>query len=99
MATRKGLEPSTSAVTGRHSNQLNYRAIFICYRRVTTYNNLPHIRDFVNPFLILFLNFPKKDIILFPCDKTLCSLTFTARCVYFFSDFFEHRDKVLFHFP
>ena len=28
MATRKGLEPSTSAVTGRHSNQLNYRAIF-----------------------------------------------------------------------
>ena len=55
MATRKGLEPSTSAVTGRHSNQLNYRAIFVCYRRVTTYNNLPHIRDFVNPFFdILF---------------------------------------------
>ena len=28
MATRKGLEPSTSGVTGRHSNQLNYRAIY-----------------------------------------------------------------------
>ena len=27
VATRKGLEPSTSAVTGRHSNQLNYRAV------------------------------------------------------------------------
>ena len=27
MATRRGLEPLTSAVTGRHSNQLNYRAI------------------------------------------------------------------------
>ena len=27
MATRRGLEPRTSAVTGRHSNQLNYRAI------------------------------------------------------------------------
>ena len=26
MATRMGLEPMTSAVTGRHSNQLNYRA-------------------------------------------------------------------------
>ena len=27
MATWKGLEPSTSAVTGRHSNQLNYQAV------------------------------------------------------------------------
>ena len=29
MATRMGLEPTTSAVTGRHSNQLNHRAITI----------------------------------------------------------------------
>ena len=27
-AIRTGLEPATSAVTGRHSNQLNYRIIF-----------------------------------------------------------------------
>ena len=26
-AVRKGLEPSTSGVTGRHSNQLNYRTM------------------------------------------------------------------------
>jgi hypothetical protein len=29
MATLKGLEPSTSAVTGRRSNQLSYSAIAI----------------------------------------------------------------------
>ena len=28
MATRKGLEPSTSSVAGWHSNRLNYRAIY-----------------------------------------------------------------------
>ncbi len=33
MATRKGLEPSTSAVTGRHSNRLNYRAISLLPKR------------------------------------------------------------------
>ena len=26
-ADRTGLEPATSAVTGRHSNQLNYRSV------------------------------------------------------------------------
>ena len=31
MATRKGIEPSTSGVTGQHSNQLSYRAILKFY--------------------------------------------------------------------
>ena len=30
-ATRKGLEPSTSAVTGRRSNQLSHWALFIIF--------------------------------------------------------------------
>ena len=29
LAVRTGLEPATSAVTGRHSNQLNYRTIYL----------------------------------------------------------------------
>ncbi len=29
VAIRTGLEPATSAVTGRHSNQLNYRINFL----------------------------------------------------------------------
>ena len=40
VATRRGLEPLTSAVTGRHSNQLNYRAIHRCLQgrqQVTLY--------------------------------------------------------------
>ncbi len=28
-AVRTGLEPATSAVTGRHSNQLNYRSLIV----------------------------------------------------------------------
>ena len=51
VAIRTGLEPATSAVTGRHSNQLNYR--ISCptnqenYRRLLwlqKYNNNPELQ-------------------------------------------------------
>ena len=29
VAVRTGLEPATSCVTGRHSNQLNYRTVMV----------------------------------------------------------------------
>ena len=31
MADRTGLEPATSGVTGRHSNQLNYRSTIVIH--------------------------------------------------------------------
>jgi hypothetical protein len=38
LAERTGLEPATLGVTGRYSNQLNYRSKYIRATCVTTYN-------------------------------------------------------------
>jgi hypothetical protein len=34
LAERTGLEPATPGVTGRYSNQLNYRSVFCCYPEI-----------------------------------------------------------------
>ena len=45
-ATLTGLEPATSAVTGRHSNQLSYRAMRVCALHVlaSTRITLPDVQ-------------------------------------------------------
>ena len=48
---RMGLEPMTSAVTGRHSNQLNYRAVLLLCRCVSaTCIIIRTMRHLVNTF-------------------------------------------------
>ena len=54
-ATRMGIEPTTSAVTGRRSNQLSHRATFIYLQNYT----LSNIISF--PKLLNHLDKPSTD--------------------------------------
>ena len=59
MATQDGLEPTTSAVTGRHSNQLNYWAEYVLCQisdRIICY----HIIAFLASNITLFLCWQKS---------------------------------------
>ena len=38
LADRTGLEPATSAVTGRHSNQLNYRSFSVGVAKISVFH-------------------------------------------------------------
>jgi hypothetical protein len=38
LAVRTGLEPATSGVTGRYSNQLNYRTIILCDAKIIKFS-------------------------------------------------------------
>ena len=49
-ADRTGLEPATSAVTGQHSNQLNYRSFYLMYLRFYCECRIPtHQSPFFHP--------------------------------------------------
>src|SRR5690554_1489594 len=63
MAERTGLEPATPGVTGRYSNQLNYRSAAGCHNpdpycnlSVTTMANYIDCRTYVNGFSDFFHN-------------------------------------------
>ena len=53
MATRMGLEPTTSAVTGRRSNQLSYQAIVLFLPGLLSETNsiIAKRKPFVKTFL------------------------------------------------
>ena len=54
VADRTGLEPATSAVTGRHSNQLNYRSSIEGAKIVIFFNN--QTLFIIRPFELLAIN-------------------------------------------
>ena len=63
MAIRMGLEPTTSAVTGRHSNQLNYRTVLACVSALE-YNSISfskkqYLFEKIFHFFGFFLEVPK----------------------------------------
>jgi len=53
-ADRTGLEPATSAVTGRHSNQLNYRSSIEGAKIVIFFNN--QTLFIIRPFELIAIN-------------------------------------------
>ncbi len=54
-ADRTGLEPATSAVTGRHSNQLNYRSFSVGVAKIGVFSFSPKQKwNFVEFFFKIF---------------------------------------------
>ena len=93
MATRKGLEPSTSGVTGRRSNQLNYRARWYRRQKGSGRNNRTRTCDILLVRQALYqLSYAPK----FRCSLSGDEIYYTRRfsncqhSFYKFSPFFFH---------
>ncbi len=56
MAERTGLEPATPGVTGRYSNQLNYRSTGCSFHKVRAFYNKKY---FLGSFLLLLVKFSR----------------------------------------
>ena len=79
-AIRTGLEPATSAVTGRHSNQLNYRIInskrasfFLVSAKVRFLSNLQNF--FAKKMLPFIESIHSHGIIFYKCADNFSAIT------------------------
>ena len=75
MATLKGLEPSTSAVTGRRSNQLNYKAVYGGNNRARTCDPLL-VRQMLSQ-----LSYAPKSVV-FPALHHRCGIAATRYIIH-----------------
>ena len=70
LAVWTGLEPATSCVTGRHSNQLNYHTIFLWCKYNISFHIGQHIAYYFLLATAIFVVFCLEN----KCTNTVCVL-------------------------
>ncbi len=86
LATRMGLEPTTSAVTGRHSNQLNHRANCQTMCLTVIYNSIDFLIWQVLFCMKIFTCLSNRKIYLSCISTSMCphpSKGLPLRCYFF----------------
>ena len=78
LATRNGLEPSTSSVTGWRANRLHHRAIArrFVFSHLSDLFILPQIFQFVKNFFQVFSTFLRSDVVEVPKQKDIRWMSF-----------------------